>query len=854
MTENPPPDDLQAAAVTAADLIGRRVGPYQLETELGRGGMGSVWLARRDDGHYEGKVAIKLLVTSWFGKDGAARFRHEGMLLARLDHPNIARLLDAGVSDLGEPYLVLEYVEGQRMDEHCASARLDLRARIELFLELLGAVAHAHRNLIVHRDIKPANVLVTAAGKPKLLDFGIGKLVHDQEALLTRTGHRILTPQYAAPEQLLGEPVTTATDIYALGLLLYVLLTGRLPHAGSPAELIRRITLGGVPPPSSIAATRVRLGMEYYAAQIPPELIKTLRRELRGDLDNIVLKALHAAPAHRYCDVGAFAADLRRFLNHEPVSARPATMKYRVGKFVRRNRTGVAATILVLLAIVIGTAATVLQALEARRQRADAEYQARSVQLITDFLNLSLFSEGGPDRPVLTMQERIQRGAKLVESQYGNDPSFAGRMLIQMADRLSVSAATAPPLELLDRAYALGLQAGDADLMAAAECNLIPKLVLSGLAGEFALRVREAQRLLAGVKRPQLETRATCLVAQAKVEQAQSNRDAAAMLLLQAAAIIEREQATFRPIYSNVLSTLTGVYIDQRKLAAAIGVSQQAARLEEQFGRADTSEYLSTRQNVATLLLLVGEVGQSLADREQINQLMRKFSPDDEMPLVYGINQVILLARLARAAEAQALLPALTERARAGGNLAMVLQFLHMQAWLSIDTGDLGRATSAVAEAQRLLDQGVGSNGLRSQMEMRRSQIAIGRQDVAAARKHMERALALSGYGSERAERSLARVLMSAAQLAVTTGDAAEAERFASEALRMSEEVARGADTSADVGESLLLLAKSRSKAPLAEQRAVLERAIRCLSNGLRADHPLTLEARMLLQGLEVRQ
>ncbi len=308
-----PPHDHEEIGTTEPNLLGRRVGSYQLESELGRGGMGSVWLARRDDGYYEGKVAIKLLVTSWFGTGGTARFRHEGKLLARLDHPNIARLLDAGITDLGEPYLVLEYVEGQRIDVYCANARLGLRQRIELFLELLSAVAHAHRNLIVHRDIKPANVLVTPAGQAKLLDFGIGKLVEDQDEL-TNTGQRILTPQFAAPEQLLGEPVTTATDIYALGLLLYVLLTGRLPHSGSPAELIRRITLGDMPPPSSVELSGARLGWEIHAAPIPPEIMRDLQRQLRGDLDNIVLKALQASPQQRYEDVGAFAADLRRYL------------------------------------------------------------------------------------------------------------------------------------------------------------------------------------------------------------------------------------------------------------------------------------------------------------------------------------------------------------------------------------------------------------------------------------------------------------------------------------------------------------------------------------------------------------
>jgi serine/threonine-protein kinase len=339
----------QPSSRSFANFENRRVGSYLLQSEVGRGGMGSVWLATRDDGQYQGRVAIKLLATSWLGQEGEQRFRQEGTLLARLDHPNIARLLDAGVTEQGEPFLVLEYVEGEQIDVFCDRVGLEVRARIELFSDLLGAVAHAHRNLIVHRDIKPANVLVSATGKIKLLDFGISKLLEQQDAQLTRTGHTLMTPQYAAPEQLLGAPVTTATDIYALGLLLYLLLTGRLPYSAttSPAELMRLITTGVIPLPSRMAA-------EPHT-QVQRSLARaSLQRQLRGDLDNIVLKAVHAAPEQRYQDVAAFDADLRRYLNHQPVSAREATALYRLRKFTRRNRTGVIAACLVLLSMSVG--------------------------------------------------------------------------------------------------------------------------------------------------------------------------------------------------------------------------------------------------------------------------------------------------------------------------------------------------------------------------------------------------------------------------------------------------------------------------------------------------------------------
>ena len=214
-----------------ATLIGRRVGPYVIDAEIGRGGMGSVWRARRDDGRFEGSVAVKFVNAAWLGRAGDERFRTEGKLLAKFDHPNIARLLDAGLLDDAQPYLLLEYVQGDPIDAYCARNALDVEARVRLFLSVLAAVGHAHTHLIVHRDLKPANIFITQDGTVKLLDFGIAKLIDgdNPSAALTQSGLGPLTPQYAAPEQLLAQPVTTATDIYALGLVLYEIFTGHRP-------------------------------------------------------------------------------------------------------------------------------------------------------------------------------------------------------------------------------------------------------------------------------------------------------------------------------------------------------------------------------------------------------------------------------------------------------------------------------------------------------------------------------------------------------------------------------------------------------------------------------------------------
>ena len=324
----PEPDGAEAAS-----LAGQRIGAYVLEAPLGQGGTGTVWRGRRADGRFEGAVAVKLLHLSLVGRTGALRFEREGMVLARLSHPHIAHLLDAGVEAGSQPYLVLELVEGERIDRHCDARQLGVAERVALFRVVLEAVAHAHRHLVIHRDIKPGNILVDHEGSVKLLDFGIAKLLQGDDGAvppgdLTGDGMRALTPDYAAPEQLRGEEVTTATDVYALGVLLYQLLTGRHPTApphATPADAIRA-TLDTDPERLSTAVTTT--------GDVPAEAIARiadardtsparLKRQLGGDLENIVAKALRKVQAERYPTVDAFAEDLRRWAAGEPVSARP---------------------------------------------------------------------------------------------------------------------------------------------------------------------------------------------------------------------------------------------------------------------------------------------------------------------------------------------------------------------------------------------------------------------------------------------------------------------------------------------------------------------------------------------------
>ena len=358
-------------------MAGQTIGTYTLTAPIGQGGMGSVWLAERSDGRFERQAAVKFLNIALVTGAAEERFKREGTILGRLVHPHIAQLIDAGVSISGQPYLVLEYVSGQQIDLYCDSRNLDVESRVRLFLDVLAAVAHAHANLIVHRDIKPSNVLVSSDGQVKLLDFGVAKLLEndgqpDAATSLTRDAGAAMTLMYAAPEQVTGEPVTTATDVYAVGVLLYLLLAGQHPSGAGPhssADLIKRIVDTEPAPPSGAG-----------------ERLPKLRRMIRGDLDTIVVKALKKNPRERYTTVTAMAEDLVRFLKHEPIAARPDTITYRAARFARRNRAAVALATLTLVASVAGVAGTVIQARSANRERIVAQRRFDDVRELSNKL------------------------------------------------------------------------------------------------------------------------------------------------------------------------------------------------------------------------------------------------------------------------------------------------------------------------------------------------------------------------------------------------------------------------------------------------------------------------------------
>ncbi|CAN5530042.1 hypothetical protein BH20VER3_BH20VER3_08880 [soil metagenome] len=362
-------------------LAGRQFGAYQIIREIGRGGLGAVYLARRSDDEYRKEVAVKVIRRGLDTDDILRRFRNERQILAQLDHPNIARLTDGGTTDDGLPYFVMEHVKGEPIAAYCDANALTLTDRLKLFRKVCAAVTYAHQNLVIHRDLKPSNILVTPEGEPKLLDFGIAKLLSTDDEMLTQTtpGLRAMTPDYASPEQIKGEKITTASDIYSLGVLLYELLTTRKPYrlkTRTTEEISRAITEQEPERPS----TASRRGDSSPQSEIQNP------KSLRGDLDNIVLKAMRKEPARRYASVAQFSDDIRRHLEGLPVIARQDTLRYRSEKFIRRHKVGVAAAALIALSLIGGIIATFWQAHRATQQRDRAERRFADVRKLSNAL------------------------------------------------------------------------------------------------------------------------------------------------------------------------------------------------------------------------------------------------------------------------------------------------------------------------------------------------------------------------------------------------------------------------------------------------------------------------------------
>jgi eukaryotic-like serine/threonine-protein kinase len=837
----------------ATELKGHTVGGYTLERPLGQGGMGSVWLAHRSDGHFEGSAAVKFLNLALVARGGAERFQREGNFLARLSHPHIARLIDAGVVDGGQPYLVLEYVEGEQIDRWCDAQKLSVEARVRLFLDVLAAVAHAHNNLILHRDLKPSNILVTRDGDVKLLDFGIAKMLGDEltpagATALTAEAGRVFTPDHAAPEQVQGQDVTTATDVYALGVLLYILLSGQHPTSvktNTPLERLQAV-ITAEPARLSDAVVRNTASSNSGASSVTDTRAATpqkLARAVRGDLDNIVAKALKKNPLERYATAGAFADDLRHYLNHEPVGARADLVSYRVGKFVRRHRLSVGAAGVTLLALLAGITGTAWQAVAASRARDAAVAQAERAGGINRLLSVVL-SEVPTTGDSFTTAALLTRAEHWAGKLYAPNPRLHAEVLMVLGDRIDHTDGERA-LKWFKEAYALAKPLADPALNAAAACRVAVKLAHTGADVVRANQLIDSS--MAALSKYPIGTaaRTGCLGSATYAAIQRGDTAAAVKFAEQTRREAEHEPGPPLDRLAGPVAVLASAYTSDGRYAAAKQAHEQGIAILRESGLAESVRMATALNNAGTNLLQAGASKDALAAFEQSLAIDRVAGTGTYSVTTHG-NYASSLLQVGRATEAVASLDRTVEEARRQKNPVGIGRSLLLASRAHLLAGDVARATALIDEAAASINallppRHVGRAALLTQQ----GRIALAHGDTQKARDLLLESVAMFEAA---APRSSDRVLTLAALADVhrIRGEQADALKRAEESLVLARKSAGDLPFSYRVGVAALAMCEAGIAAGRTEAAQSCDLAVAQLAGAVGEDAPTTRQARAL--------
>jgi eukaryotic-like serine/threonine-protein kinase len=813
----------------AAGQGDRRIGPYRVLRELGRGGMGVVYLAERVDGQYRRRVAIKLLRSSPDADELHRRFLAERQILASLDHPHIALLLDGGVTDGRLPYLVMEYVDGLPITAYCDRHRLPIRARLRLFLDVCAAVHHAHQNLIIHRDLKPGNILVTQTGKVKLLDFGIAKLLNPGisaiEQPLTRTEFRVMTPEYASPEQIQGDSLTTTSDVYALGVVLYELLCGHPPYRLSghtPRQIAELVCEKEPERPSSRVLRAERVAApEAARTQADPAAISSardasperLRRTLRGDLDAIVMMALRKEPGGRYSSAELLGQDIQRYLDGLAVSAHVGNRRYRIGKFLRRHRMETAAAALAAMSLLIGAGVAAWEANIAVRERYRAEAAAAQAEEVTDFL-MSLFRSGetDPETPVgdVSARDLLRRGVARAE-RLVNQPTVHARMLDVIGQMQHDLGEFRDAQWMLERAVAIRRALGEPGALDLAQSLLNLAAVHRSRSEQAEARplVEEAlaiRRRALPADHPQVADAVYELGLVAATNRELEARYREALVMLQRTGAMPERQL-------RLLNGLATSLRRQGRYAEAVASDREALRLaEREFG----PQHFRTGYAMIHLGDQVRDLQQDLDAAERLYrrglELMREGLGDDHLELVHGLGALAeVLARRGEHAEAERLL----------------------REALRIRVGTLGDRHPVVARSQVALALALERQGRREEAEiMVREALEVLRNTL--GREH----------------RVVAGVLLTLAQIVAERGRVAEADTLYREAVELG--LPRDEEQQLANGEMRRVYGRFLTgQRRFVDAQQQLLRSLRMLTAAYgSADHPNPLETRRALMEL----
>lgn len=789
---------------------GSRIGGYRLIRVLGEGGMGKVYLAARADDQFQKQVAIKLLHPRFVETPAMLlRFRSERQILANLEHPNIARLLDGGVTEGGLPYLVMEYLDGLRIDQYCHQHKLTVKQRLQLFCTVCAAVESAHKSLVVHRDLKPANILVTNKGEPKLLDFGIAKLMDSDtgDRTPTRTGDRMMTPEYASPEQVRGQIVTTATDVYALGVLLYELLVGVRPFradSASPVELYRRICEQEPAIPSLSARN--------------PGAAPDAARHLGAELDNILLMAMRKEPERRYRSVREFADDIIAYLSGYPVRAKTASWSYRSGKFVRRHRAIVVAAAVVAVSLLGSSIGMGLLARRARRQQAIAEQQS-------DFL-ASIFQASAPEQTrgrQVSARDLLDRGVERVDNELAGQPEVQAAMLDNIGRSYTSLGDYDRAEPLMERAYKLRKQIfGDDSLVTArTEDGLASVLRLQYKNDEAEALFRQAlalreRKLGAGDKliAESLSHLGDCLVAESKYAEAES--------VLRRALAMDRMQRLDDDV--NTRNYLALALESKGSFAEAGQLLREALAIDKRREGADTPSYFLTLHNLAGSYIDMGDLTDAEATDREALALGRKVLGYHHLDLTYPLNNLAwILLEEGKPQDVESILSEDLEINREHNNENTMSYGAAVNNWAHMlqEKGDYAGADRSYHDALKLMTGLAGAESFQSAKVLANlGDMKFDEGDYAAAEHYGRQALEIQRKLGGDEHPQTAATMIDIAEALVFQGHAASAEPLLRQAIAIREKKfsdSHMAVVSAQVqlGQVLVIMGKAQEAKPM---------------------------------------